>query len=242
MPEPIEIVDNQPIDPSLEGLFRAGVHFGYARTRRHPRMRNFVAGVKSNIEIFHLEKVWTELSRALAFMESLGKEKSAVLWVGTKPAAAETIQKIAEEFGHPYVNKRWIGGTLTNNKVIRDRINYWQGLVEKKKSGELAKYTKQEQLMIQREIDRLSVSFGGLVSYASMPKAMVIIDTNEEVNALREAQLKRIPVVALMNTDCDPDGITYPIPGNDNAPHSISYILGKLHEAYKKGISEASNG
>ena len=236
-----DIVENSVPDPNLKELLGACVHFGYAKTRRHPRMREFVAGVKSNTEIFNLEKIWQNLSRALEYIESIGKDGGTILWVGTKPSAAATIEAVARELGHPYVSGRWIGGTLTNFKIIRERINYWQDLVSKQKSGELAKYTKQEQLMIQRKVDRLSRAFGGLVSFDGMPRALFLVDTGEESSALHEAELKRIPTVALLNSDCDPARVTYPIPGNDNAPKSVQYILEKARDAYVKGKRDAGN-
>ena len=240
MQEPV-IVENQNLDSRLEELVRFGVHFGYAKTRRHPRMRNFIAGVKSNIEIFYVEKVSECLQKALEYIEQVGKEKGVILWVGTKPAASEYISALALELGHPYVNARWIGGTLTNYKIIRERIAYWQSLLSKQKSGELAKYTKQEQLQIQREVDRLTRSFDGLVSLTAIPRALFIVDTNEESSALREARLKKISTVALLNTDCDPLGASFPIPGNDNSPKSISFILDKVKEAYLKGKENAGD-
>jgi len=228
------------IDPKLEELFRAGVHFGYARTRRHPRMREFIAGIKSNVEIFQLEKVWELFGRALTFIEDIGKQGKIILWVGTKPAANVVIRKIAEELGHPYVDIRWLGGTLTNFDIIRKRINYWQDLISKSKSGELEKYTKQERLKIQREIERLTRAFEGLVRLDRMPDALFVVDTNEEASALREATQKNIPVVALLNSDCDPAAVAYPIPGNDNASESIRFVLERAKEAYARGV-EAKN-
>lgn len=233
---------NQPLDAKLEELFHAGVHFGYAKTRRHPGMRPYIAGVKSNIEIFNVEKVSDKLQAALAFIEKLGAENAPIMWVGTKPAAVNYIEQAALELGHPFVNNRWLGGTLTNNKNIKDRIAYWQDLVMKQKTGELSKYTKQEQLMIQRKIDRLHTSFNGLLPYTTMPKAMFIIDPKEEENALAEADNKKIPVIALLNTDCNPGSVLYPIPGNDNAPKSIEYIINKVKEAYLNGRKQSNNG
>ena len=223
------------LDPKVEELFRAGVHFGYAKMRRHPRMREFIAGVKSNVEIFNLEKVEELLEKALAFIEEIGKENGTILWVGTKAAAEESIRAVAQALGHPYVDRRWVGGTLTNFDVIHKRILYWQDLVTKQKTGELEKYTKQERLIIQKKIDRLAGTFDGLVNFQGTAKAMFIVDTIEETNALHEAKLKRIPIIALLNSDCDPEGISMPIPGNDNAPESIRFILSKAQEAYQRG-------
>ncbi len=229
------------IDAHSQELLSAWVHFAYTRTRRHPRMRSFMAGVKSGTEIFDLEKTSECLSRALEYIESLGRENAKILWVGTKPSATKTIEEVAVSLGHSYVSGRWVGGTLTNYKIIRERINYWQDLAAKQKSGELAKYTKQEQLMVKREIERLARKFAGLIFFDSMPKALFIVDTGEEASALHEAKVKHIPTMALLNSDCDPASVTYPIPGNDSATRSIQYILEKAKEAYIKGKNDAGN-
>ncbi len=228
------------LDPKVEELFRAGVHFGYAKTRRHPRMREFIAGVKSNVEIFNLEKVEELLGIALAYIEEIGKKQGVILWVGTKPSAGEFTRDVAKSLKHPYVDRRWVGGTLTNFKIIHKRVLHWQDLLTKQKTGELEKYTKQERLMIQKEIDRLSRAFDGLVNFDGSPHALFIVDTNEESNALHEALLKRIPIIALLNSDCDPKGVLYPIPGNDNAPESIRLVLEKAKEAYQKGAAHGN--
>ncbi len=223
------------LDPRIEELFKAGVHFGYAKTRRHPKMRDFIAGVKSNIEIFHLEKVLDLMDRALGYVEDLGREGQIILWVGTKPAAEPYIREVAEVLGHPFVDERWLGGTLTNFDIIKKRITYWQDLEDKQKKGELEKYTKQEQMLMQKEIERLSKAFRGLVHHNAIPAALFVVDPGKEINAVHEAHLKNVPVVALMNSDCDPSKCAYPIPGNDNAPESIKYVLEKMKAAYLKG-------
>jgi len=233
------IEDKAPLDPELEELFSAGVHFAYAKTRRHPRMRPFIAGIKSNIEVFHVDKIRDQLLAALGFIESIGAAGGTILWIGTKPAAAGIVREVAETLGHPYVNGRWLGGTLTNFKIIRERIGYWENLLSQQKSGELAKYTKQEQIRIQKEIERLTRNFYGIATLTAMPQAIFIVDTVEESSALREARQKKIPVIALINSDCDPAGATYSIPGNDNSSRSIHYILEKARDAYLVG--RASN-
>lgn len=234
---PDETTDTNPvvIDPRLQELFRAGVHFGYARTRRHPRMREFIAGIKSNVEIFQLEKVQEFFDRALTYIESIGSKGGIILWVGSKPAAAESIHAVAEELGHPFVDARWLGGTLTNFDMIRGRINYWQDLISKSKSGELEKYTKAERLKIRHEIQRLTSEFKGLIHLEQMPQALFVVDALEEINAIREAVLKKIPVIALMNSDCNPDIATYAIPGNDNSYDSVRFVLEKAKDAYLRG-------
>ena len=237
--QPTPPVEREVFEPKFEPLLKAGVHFGYARTRRHPRMRPFIAGVKSNMEIFQLDKVWDHLELALAYAEQLGKDKHPMLWVGSKPAAAPLVKTAALALGHPYVTTRWLGGMLTNHKIIRDRINHWQDLLSKQKSGELQKYTKHEQLRIQREIDRLTRDFDGVANLNGIPKAMFVIDAGEESIAVAEAKVKNVPIIALINSDCDPASVTYPILGNDNASKSINFVINKIVEAYRKGLSEA---
>ncbi|MBI4121688.1 MAG: 30S ribosomal protein S2 [Candidatus Ryanbacteria bacterium] len=232
-------------DPELEELFSAGLHFAYARTRRHPRMLPFIAGVKSNIEVFHADKIRDQLLSALGFIESLGSSGDTILWVGTKPSAALAVRDVAEALGHPYVDTRWLGGTLTNFKIIRERISYWEDLIAKQKSGELGKYTKQEQIRIQKDIERMARGFHGIAKLTAMPQAIFIVDSKEEANALREARQKRVPVIALINSDCDPENITHPIPGNDNSSKSIRYVLEKARDAYlagKKLSAQKNNG
>lgn len=223
------------IDPELEELFSAGVHFGYARTRRHPRMLPFIAGVKSNIEVFQVDKIRDRMLAALGFLESVGASGGVVLWVGTKPAAAHAIREVAEALGHPYVDQRWLGGTMTNFKIIRERIAYWEKLLAQQKAGELAKYTKQEQIHLQKEIERLTRAFHGIATLTTLPQALFIVDTKEESNALREARQKGIASVALLNSDCDPESVAYPIPGNDNSSKSVRYVLEKARDAYLHG-------
>ena len=226
---------------TVDDLLNVGAHVGYAKTRRNPHMKKFIAGVKSNVEIFNAERILKLLEEALTCIEGLGKEGAQILWIGTKPAAAPTIRAVAERLGHPFVDTRWIGGTFTNFKVIRDRINYWQSLVSKKAAGTLEKYTKQEQMLFGKDIEKLTRTFEGLVRLETLPKAVFIVDTNKEINALRESRQKNIPVVALLNTDCDPESVAYAIPANDNAPKSIAYILECAKDAYLKG-RETSDG
>lgn len=224
------------IDPEIEQMFKAGAHFAYKKTRRHPKMRSFIAGVKSNVEIFHLEKVLEKLDAALSFIEELGKDGKVVLWVGTKPSASKAIREIAKDLGHPFVALHWIGGTLTNFPVIRRRIDYLESLEKKKEIGELEKYTKYERLELLHKMQKLSQALEGIRSLKAMPAALFVVDPGEEVTAVREATKKSIPLIALMNSDCDPSRIDYPIPANDNAESSIGYILKKVEEAYKKGM------
>ena len=225
------------VDPEIEQMFKAGAHFAYKKTRRHPKMRDFIAGVKSNVEVFHLEKVHEKLKTALSFIEELGKDGKVVLWVGTKPSASKAIREVAGNLGHPFVVLHWLGGTLTNFLVIRRRIDYLESLEKKKEIGELEKYTKHERLQIEEKIQKLARALEGIRLLKAMPAALFVVDSGEEATAVREAIKKHIPLVALLNSDCDPSQIDYPVPANDNAASSVSYILKKVEDAYKKGAA-----
>ncbi|MEK7481087.1 MAG: 30S ribosomal protein S2 [Patescibacteria group bacterium] len=226
--------DHEP-DPVIEELFLRGLHFGYSKTRRHPRMRPFLAGLKNNVEIFNLEKVLIKLNTAKTAMEQLGQKKSVVLWVGTKPQAGPAIQAAAAALGHPFVAKRWLGGTLTNFTVIRKRVQQWLTLERERVEGKLEKYTKQERVKIHKQIERFEIAFRGLELLSRPPEALIIIDPKEETTALREATQLGILTIALLNSDSDPLSVTHAIPGNDNAPKSIHYIIETLRDAYEKG-------
>lgn len=231
-------IDDQKdiINPEIEQMFKAGAHFAYKKTRRHPKMRGFITGVKSNVEIFHLEKVLEKLDAALSFIKELGKDGKVVLWVGTKPGASKTIREVAKNLGHPFVVSHWIGGTLTNFSVIRRRIDYLESIEKKKEIGELEKYTKHERLELLHKMQKLAQALEGIRPLKAMPAALFVVDSGEEVTAVREAVRKHIPLIALMNSDCDPSQIDYPIPANDNAASSIDYILKKAEGAYQEGM------
>ncbi|OGZ55902.1 MAG: 30S ribosomal protein S2 [Candidatus Ryanbacteria bacterium RIFCSPLOWO2_12_FULL_44_26] len=237
--EETNIITQPPIKPEIEALFNAGVHFAYKKTRRHPKMREYIAGVRSNVEVFHLERVYERLVDAMAFMEKLGTESAVILWIGTKPAACSIITDTATALQHPYVAKRWIGGTLTNFKIIRGRVEYLKTLEEAIQNPDFLKYPKHERMKTKKEVEKLQEEFGNLRLLKSIPNAMVIVDANEELTAVTEGRKVGVKTIAIMNSDCDPDAVTCPIPGNDNAVQSIKYLIGKLKEAYLKGKASA---
>ena len=228
----------QKTDDKIEEMFKAGIHFGYSRSSRHPQMKDFLFGLKNNVEIFDLEKTNEMLEKAKEFMFALGKEKKQFALVGTKTETKGIVERFAKETNMPYVIERWLGGTLTNFKAIRDRINHMKDLEQKKAAKELGKYTKKEQLEIDKEIARLRNYLGGLVDMDSLPAAILVIDSKKERNAVKEASDTKVPVVAIMNTDCDPKTANYPIPANDNSRTSIEFLLGELIGAYKEGMKE----
>ncbi|OHA89008.1 MAG: 30S ribosomal protein S2 [Candidatus Zambryskibacteria bacterium RIFCSPHIGHO2_02_FULL_43_14] len=205
------------------------------KSRRHPSAKPFIFGSKNNIEIFNLEKTSKELEKALAFVEGKGKEGVMGLWVGGKSEAREAIMKAGRELEMPYVAGRWIGGTLSNFSEIKKRIIRLEDLTLQKEKGELSKYTKKERLLFDREIEKLSIYFGGLSRLKALPKFLVIIDPKKEYIAVAEARKIGIPVVALAGSDTNLYELNYAIPGNDSSRQSIAFILKELVTAYKKG-------
>lgn len=229
-------------NPELEELFRAGAHFAYSRSHRHPNMMPFIYGIKNNVEVFDLERVLEKLREACDFMKKLGEAKKSVLWVGTKPSAARFIEEAASETHSPYVSVRWLGGTLTNAKIIRERIKYFEDLKKKKESGELGKYTKKEELLISREIKALEKYLSGLTLLKNDLGAVVMVDPGEEATAWREALKVKLPIVAILSSDNDPAKVDWPIPANDTSPSSVGYILKKLSQSYHEGFQGQNSG
>lgn len=221
----------------IDALFSAGAHFGFVKSRSHPSVKPFILGSKNNIEIFDLKKTSKELEKVTTFIEERGKEKTSILFVGGKSEAREAIIKAGIELGMPYVAGRWIGGTLSNFSEIKKRIARLAELTEQKEEGELAKYTKKERLLIDREIDRLTIFFGGLSQLKSLPKLLVVIDPEKESIAVKEARKINIPVVALAGSDSNLYKLDYVMPGNNSSRQSVAYILDKIVAAYKKGLS-----
>ena len=223
----------------FEEMLKAGVHFGYSRSRRHPKIKDYIFGVKNNVEIFNLEKTKQKINEAKDFLKNLAKNNKKILLVGTKVESRNLIEKMAKEINMPFVNERWVGGTLTNFKTIKGRIGYMNELLKNKESGELNKYTKKEQVQIEKKIAKLKSYFGGLDKIEELPSAIIVVDTKKEKIAVAEAKRMFIPVAGILNSDCDPDMVNYPIPANDNSVSSVGYILQELKEAYKEGLEEA---
>lgn len=219
----------------VEALFKAGAHFGYSKSRRHPSTAPFIFGIKNKIEIFDLEKTSSQLEEAKAFVEEVAASGKQILFVAGKREAIRPIKDAAEKIDQPYVAGRWIGGTLTNFEEIQKRVSRFERLSMEKTKGLLAKYTKKERLLIDREIEKLEERFGGITNMKSRPAAVFIVDVKREYNALAEAKNENIPVVTLSNSDCDITGVKYPVLGNDGSVATINYILGELVSSYQTG-------
>lgn len=224
-------------DPLIDALFSAGAHFGYRRSRRHPNAAPFIFGAKGTVEIFDLEKTKIALAAAEDFVSALAKAGKTILFVGGKKEAADAVATGASALGMPFVASRWIGGTLTNFGQIRGRVDRMLDLIQKRDKGELAKYTKKERLLIDRDIARLDELFKGLVPLVALPAALFVIDPRAEETAVREAKKQKIFVVALANSDCDMNAVAYPIPGNDAARASVAFFVERIVKAYEEGKS-----
>ncbi len=222
-------------DPLIDALFSAGAHFGYRRSRRHPTAAPFIFGAKSGVEIFDLEKTKDSLEKAEAFVKNLGASGKVLLFVGGKSEAKEAVKAGAERLGMPAVFGRWIGGSLTNFANIRARIDKMLDLTSKREKGELAKYTKKERLLIDREVTKLGEMFGGLVPLKAIPGAMFVIDSGREHIAVTEARKEGVPVIAVASSDCDLSKVDYVVPGNDASRASIAYFVDRIVSAYESG-------
>lgn len=224
----------QETNTHIDSMFQAGAHFGYIRSRRHPSVKPYIFGVKNKVEIFDLEKTETLLNEALAYVAKLASENKTILFVGGKHEARDIVKDAALSADLPYVSGRFIGGALTNFSEIRKRIERFESLTSQREKGELAKYTKKERLLIDREILDLEDMFGGLVSLKTLPAALFVIDAKRETIAVEEARKKGIPVIALCGSDNDITVVDYPIVANDASVDSISFFVKAVTDTYKK--------
>lgn len=218
----------------VDEMFKAGAHFGYSKTRRHPSVTPYIFGVKNRAEIINLEATENLLEKALEFVTSLAKEGKVILFVGGKNEARGALKSAAESIAMPYVDGRWIGGTLTNFPEIKKRLVKLETLVKQKEKGELTKYTKKERLMIDREIVNLERFFSGISTLKDLPKALVVVDAKKEIIAVTEANKMHIPVIALCGTDCNIEVVNYPIVANDATISSINFFVKEIAKAYDK--------
>ncbi len=217
----------------VKEMLAAGAHFGYSKTKRHPSAKSYVFGTKNNADIIDITKTEEMLEKAVAFVKTLALEKKTILFMSSKPESKRIMEAAATSLGMPYVENRWIGGTLTNFTQIKKRIDVLIDLKNKKEKNLLDKYTKKEQSDFARQIEKMTKSFGGLVGMTKKPDALFIIDTRKEKIALTEANMTRIPVISLSNTDNDLAGIDYPIVANDASRTSVKFFVDKIVEAYK---------
>lgn len=219
----------------IKEMFDAHMHLGYSRTRRHPSVIPFIFTTKTRGDIIDLEKTAVQMTEAMAAIEQAGSQKSQILFVGTKPEARNIVRSAAERIDMPFVDNRWVGGTLTNFGEIRKRVNRLMDLEDRQEKGELVYQTKKELLMLEREITKLRKNFGGLTSMTKLPAMMVIVDPLHEDIAVKEALALNIPIVALSNSDGNIDPIAYPVVGNDSHIHAVQLFTKKLTQSYEAG-------
>jgi len=227
---------------TMKQLLEAGVHFGHQTRRWNPKMEPYIYGERNGIHIVDLRQTLEQVQKAYDFVRDTVAAGGAVLFVGTKKQASGAIQEAAEQAQMPYVNFRWLGGMLTNFATIQKRIYYMKELEAMEVSGEMGLRPKKERLRLRRELEKLQRILGGVQSMTSLPDILFTIDLNNEQIALREAARLRIPVVALVDTNCDPDLIDVVIPGNDDAIRSAHLIAWVIAAACKEGGEIALKG
>ena len=224
--------------PKDKDLLDAGVHFGHQVRRWHPNMEQYIYSVQKNIHIIDLEDTETLLKEACEYLYELASTGSPIIFVGTKRQAKEVIKNEATRCGASYVNERWLGGTMTNFGTIRKNIKRYIDLLRQREEGELAKYTKKEQLLIDRNIQKLELSIGGISSLNRVPDAIVVIDAKREKTAIREASVAGVKVVGLVDTNTDPTDIDYVVPGNDDGIKSIALIVKAFADSVEAGYKD----
>lgn len=223
----------------IEKLFKAGAHFGFTRSRRHPTVTPYIFGNKQGTDIIDLEKTSVLLQAAATVVSETAKAGKVVLFVGTKEEITKIVRESAERVEMPFVVNRWIGGMLTNFSEIRKRIHRLGDLLAQGESGELErKYTKKERVILGREIEKLNFNFAGIKSMERIPGLMIVVDPRHDSIAAREARDLNIPVIGIVSSDTNLKEITYPIVANDALQSSVRAVLAELTEAYAKGKSE----
>jgi len=218
----------------LRDLLEAGCHFGHQSSRWNPKMKPYIFTARDGVHVFDLAKTKEGLEEAMNYVKQLTKEGKTIVFVGTKRQAKKVIEEVAQTVGMPYVSQRWLGGTITNWEEIKKRIERLQELKEKREKGEFKKFTKKERILIDREIARLERLFGGLVGLEDLPEAIFVVDIKKEIAAVKEANKRGVKIVAVVDTNSDPDLVDYVIPANDDAIKSIELIARKVGEAVEK--------
>jgi small subunit ribosomal protein S2 len=227
------------IKVSLEDLLNSGAHFGHQTKRWNPKMAEYLYGSDNGVHIFDLTKTKPMLEEALEFVSNSVKEGKTVLLLGTKKQIKDKVAEVGEELGIPYVNERWLGGTISNFPQMQKSLKKMEEMTENVASGFYNKYTKKERLLIDREITRLERFFGGIKNLKNVPDVLFVIDTKREAGAVHEANTKHVPVVGIVDSNSDPDPIDYPIPMNDDASKALEYIL-KLFKETVEGAKSKS--
>ncbi len=209
----------------VKAMLKAGVHFGHQKSRRNPKMGEYIYGTKNGINIIDLQRTVDKLEEAVKFIDKLVSEGQIILFVGTKKQSKRLVESLARRIEMPYVVERWLGGTFTNFRNISERTRFLREGQEKLKKGEYSKYTKFEQMKIAEELDRLEKRMGGIKNMTKLPAAIFVTGVNEDKLAIAEAVKKNVPVIALADTNVDPSQVDYPIPSNEDAVSSLRLML-----------------
>ena len=222
----------------IQGLLEAGVHFGHQTKKWNPKMKAYIFGEKSNIHIIDLEKTAELLTRACNFIREVASQGAPILYVGTKPQAQPIIESEAKRAGMYFVNHRWLGGMLTNYQTIRNSVRRYKSLILMRNDGTFAALKKKEVLDLEKEISRLEKNLMGVTEMQRLPGALFVVDAKNEDIAVKEANRLGIPVVAIVDTNSDPDRIQYPIPGNDDAIRSVKLITSIITDSLIEGLQK----
>jgi small subunit ribosomal protein S2 len=220
---------------SMKALLESGVHFGHRTHKWNPAMKPYIFTERNGIHIIDLQKTVKALDEAYDLVRDTVAEGGTVLFVGTKRQAQDTIRDEAERVEMPYVTTRWLGGMLTNWRTIRQRVNELDRLERMRDRGEFSRITKKEGLMLQRKMDRLEYLLGGIRNMTGLPEMLFVVDVYREATAIHEANLLEIPVIAMVDTNCDPNKIDYVVPSNDDAIRAIKLLVGKIADAVQEG-------
>lgn len=220
--------------PLIEKLFEAGVHLGHKKNKIHPKAKKYIYTINQGVSIIDLQQTAELLEKAKEFIKKLKKENKKILFVATKKTASGIISKICQEKNIPFISSKWPAGLITNFETINKNIKKLQKLKKEKEEGEWKKFVKHEQIKLEKQLKKLEKFYGGIANLEKTPDALFIIDIKKEKNALKEANERNIPVIAVVDTNVNPDKVDYPIPGNDDSSSSIEYILKEIIEVYEK--------
>jgi small subunit ribosomal protein S2 len=221
---------------TMKALLEAGVHFGHRTRRWDPKMKPFIFTERNGIHIVDLQQTIVRLEEAYNQVRDIVSEGGTLLFVGTKKQARENLATAAEDCGMPYVNERWLGGTLTNWQTIKQRISYLLELEQRRDTGDFERLPKKEALKLEQLIEKLNRRLGGLKNMSRLPDALFVVDVRREHIAVREGNILNIPVLAMVDTNCDPDPIDLVIPSNDDAIRAIKLIVGHMSDAVTEGL------
>lgn len=224
--------------PSLQDLLGAGAHFGHTEGRWHPKAASYIHGARSGIHIINLEQTLTRLQEVMPLITQHVAAGKTIMFVGTKRQAAPLVKKYAESCGMPYVTTRWLGGLITNFESMRNMLDHYRKMLSDKEQNAWDKFTKKERVVLEKELEKKNEVLGGLRTIRRMPDMLFIVDVRHEKTALTEARSRNVPVIAMADTNINPENITHAIPGNDDAVKSIELFCSVVAQAVNEGMAQ----